>query len=480
MPIIKNKIFVYLVTRYITYGLQFLLSLIIAARLGPYYLGVYGVVQLIINYFEQINFGIPHSLNVLLVHNKNSREKQDQFTLNSMAIYTYINLLSLLVVCALLIKGGVTWGDYIIDKYLLLIVLIAMCSYYNSILTMVVRFRNKVNILSIVGTIPVILSLIVVFFFGGERLVYALFVTTLISYLIVLLIFCSVGAIPKLSFSGISRECQKTIIKKGLYLFLYNSCFYFILIGVRTIISQNYAIEEYGYFTFSFTIANAVMLLLSSINTIIFPKTIDILSGNDVAEQKNVLNKLRVGYITTANLLVFFALICFPLVTMLFTKYSPALTSMNLIALAVLMNTNSYGYITLLIAQNKEKLTSRLSFSAFLLSMIIGCILVYVFHVEFSYVILSVMGGYMLFAFLGYYFGNKLLFGSASLKKAFLHFFPLKFCVPYLIAVALSIMQIEYLIWIPFVVCVIMNYNDLKFLKELIIKLKNNPNIIDI
>ncbi len=39
MPILKNKIVIYVTTRYITYALQFLLSLAIAVRLGPFYLG---------------------------------------------------------------------------------------------------------------------------------------------------------------------------------------------------------------------------------------------------------------------------------------------------------------------------------------------------------------------------------------------------------------------------------------------------------
>ena len=42
---LKNKVFVYLFTRYFTYGLQFIMSLIIAVRLGPYYLGIYGYIH---------------------------------------------------------------------------------------------------------------------------------------------------------------------------------------------------------------------------------------------------------------------------------------------------------------------------------------------------------------------------------------------------------------------------------------------------
>lgn len=456
-----------------------MLSLIVAVRLGPYYLGVYGVVLLIISYFDQLNFGIPHSLNVLLVHNKKDKAIQEIFTQNSLLIFTCINVIALIAAMFLYSNRHVTWGEYDIEQYLFLIVLIAICQYYNSVLTMVVRFRNQVNILSLVGTIPVLLNLCVAFFFERESLVYALVVSNLVSGILTLLIFYFVGAFPKISLKDFSIGHQKVIIKKGLYLFLYNSCFYFILIGVRTLISQNYAVEEYGYFTFSFTIANAVMLLLGSLNTIIFPKTIDMMSGNDVEEKKNAIQKLRVGYITTANLLVYFALMCFPIVTVIFTKYEPSLTSMNLIALAVLMNTNSYGYITLLIAQNKERLTSRLSLSALILSLSVGCILVYWLRVNFSFVIISVMAGYLLFSLLGYYYGNKELFGRSCIKNSIFNFFPLKYWLPYITAIFFSMTQLEYVLWVPLVLFVILNFKDLRLLFELVMKLIKTPNIID-
>lgn len=85
----KNKIVVYLLTRYCTYALQFIVSLIIAAKLGPYHLGVYGFFTLILNYFSQINLGIQHSLDVLLAHNKVDKEKSNNFIINSFTTYRF-------------------------------------------------------------------------------------------------------------------------------------------------------------------------------------------------------------------------------------------------------------------------------------------------------------------------------------------------------------------------------------------------------
>ena len=85
--IFSNKIFIYLGSRYVTYGLQFFVSLIIASRLGPYYMGIYGFISLLLNYVGQFNLGIPHSLNVLLVHHKGEDEAYNQYVVNSFIIY---------------------------------------------------------------------------------------------------------------------------------------------------------------------------------------------------------------------------------------------------------------------------------------------------------------------------------------------------------------------------------------------------------
>ena len=110
---------------------------------------------------------------------------------------------------------------------------------------------------------------------------FALTLANLLACILTAVICIRKGVFPRRQSRTLQLQKQKSILQKGLYLFLYNSCFYFILISIRTIISVNYTVEEFGYFTFSFTIANAVMLLLDSFNTILFPKTIDLMSSDD-------------------------------------------------------------------------------------------------------------------------------------------------------------------------------------------------------
>ena len=91
--IFNNKIIIYITSRYAVYGLQFITSMVVAGKLGPFYMGVYGFLQMILMYLTQINFGIPHSLNVILVHNKNNEELSDNYIGNSLFIVLSLSLL---------------------------------------------------------------------------------------------------------------------------------------------------------------------------------------------------------------------------------------------------------------------------------------------------------------------------------------------------------------------------------------------------
>lgn len=474
-----NKIIIYLLSRYGTYALQFVVSLSIAAKLGPYYLGIYGFISLIVSYFAQINFGIPHSLNVLLVHHKSDDRKCNNYIGNSIFIYGVLSLI--VVVLYLFVQLGHYNIDdkYIIDEYYFLICILAILTYFNALFSTILRVRNKVYQLSVIQSINVVLNLIVVFFFNERALIMALLICQLLSAVICFLITQKEKVVPKLTKLEYGIQIQKEIIKKGMYLFLYNSCFYFILISIRSIISSNYSVTDFGIFNFSFSIANAVLLLLESLSTIIFPKIIELLSSKDYNKIKSSLHSLRISFISTAHLLIYVAMIFFPLVIKLMPQYSNALTSMNLIALAILINTNSYGFSTLLIAQNREKVSAVISLVSLSINVAAGLFLVNVMEVQFEYAILSVMITYLCFSAMIVYAGSKLI-GVNSLKDIVLNIFPIRLLLPYTAALLISVYSLEYLIFIPLLLFIIFNWNDIIAIKNMSLKLFKNPNIADI
>lgn len=474
-----NKIFIYLATRYGTYAIQFVLSMVIAAKLGPYYLGIYGFVNLIISYFAQINFGIPHSLNVLLVHHKNDEKLNGNYIGNALWLYGILSFVVIILYIVVRLFNIKLNDNYPIDGYLLLITAISILTYINSILTTVLRVKNKVNQLSVVQSLNVLLNFGVVFVLSGESLIFALLITNLLACILTVGIIVRSKVLPQISDVSLNKGLQKEIINKGFYLFLYNSCFYLIFISIRTIISGNYSVEEFGAFTFSFTIANAVMLLLESLITIIFPKIIDLLSSDNHEQIERTLDNMRMGYVSSSHFLIYLAMMFFPLLVLLMPKYNNVLTSMNLISLAVLMNTNSTGYSDLLIAHNQEKKNASISFMALVVNIVLGLLLALVFKVEFSFVIIATLITYLFFSFMCVKEGRSLL-GEDNLRITLGKFFPVRLLIPYLCALVISVLQLEYLIWIPFACYILLNWRDIVTMKDMILKIVNNPNIADI
>lgn len=476
---LTNKILIYLASRYISYGVQFFVSLIIAAKMGPYFFGIYGFITLILNYCAVISFGIPASLNVLLVHHKTQENTCGNYIGNALLFYTIQSLLLFVLYLVLVISDIEIDNNYPIKEYYLLIAIIASLNYFNSIFINVLRIKNKVNQLSVVQSLNVLLNVIVVCIVKGENLIIALLLCNLITGIASVIVTKLCDALPPLKKILIKITFLKEILGKGVYLFFCNSCFAFILISIRSLISANYKVEEFGAFTFSFSIANSVMLLLEALMTIIFPKLVDLLSFNDNKIVEKTLEKLRETYISSAHLLIYVAMLFFPILLNFMPKYSNALTSMNLIALAVLMNTNSSGYSTLLISKNKERTSAFLSMTALIINIILGYTLISFFHVGFSYVILAALFAYIYFSFMVVVKGKECLCES-NMVSTFKSFFPIRLFIPYLVALIISCLQYENFIWLPLVLYLILNKRDIFMMFNTAKKMIINPDIINV
>ena len=477
--ILNNKIIIYLTSRYAVYGLQFITGMVLAGKLGPYYMGVYGFLQMILMYLTQINFGIPHSLNVLLVHNKDNKEISDNYIGNSLLIVTVMSSIIGLFYLYYKIVGIASFERYQVDKYVIWICIVGALQYFNTIFQTIVRIKNKLRLLAFMQSLTILLNFIAVWIFTGERLITVLVANNVLSNLICAFLAYRHGCLPKFSNVHIRREILSEIVKKGFFLFLYNSCFYFIVISVRTIISSNYAIEEFGKFTFSYSIGHALLLLSSAISTIVFPKMIDKLSSNNNDVVNHVLTTVRVSYISATYLLVFLAMPFFPVLLLFLPKYQDAVYTMNLVALAVLIHTNAFGYSTLLIARNKERYSALISALSLIINIGVAFLLVKVLHVGYGMVILSVMITYIFHTFASTFVGAKLV-GQYSLKKVLSDTFPIKLLLPYLAAVLISVFEMEKLIVLPLIIYLLLNRKELLLILSYIKRIVSNQNSTDL
>ena len=114
-----------------------------------------------------------------------------------------------------------------------------------------------------------------------------------------------------------------------------------------------------------------------------------------------------------------------------------------------------------------------------LINIVLGVILTEVFNVAFSYVIIATLLTYLYYSFMCVWKGKELL-GRPRLAVVIKSFFHLRLLIPYVSAFAISVLQLEYVIWLPLVLYVCLNWRDLITLKNMTLKLINNPNIADI
>ena len=477
--VLRNKVVFYLSSRYITYAVQFITSLVIAAELGPYYMGIWGFVLLILNYFQQFHFGIANSFNVLYVHHRDNKNECDNYIVNSLVLLVYLSLLVVAFYIYYRIFGLESFEKYHADKYVIWICVIGILQYFVQFFINLFRVKNQLNRVTFCQSIIVFLNFACIFFFRGEELIQWLIAGYVVGNIVCVVIAFISGSVPIRTNIIVSFNYQWSIIKKGLFLFLYNSCFYFIIISIRTIISSNYSVEEFGMFTFSFSLAHAILLVLEALSFVIFPKVIGKLSSTIIDEVESTISMLRVSYITSAHLLIYIALPAFPLLLYFLPKYEGAITTLNLIALSILMEINTYGYLELLISRNKEKTAAALSSFALFLNCMIAFLLVFVFNVGFSYVILATMITYFVFSLLVIRMGQSLLKGS-TFKHALMSIMPIRLAIPYAVALIISIISYETFMLLPLLVFLILNTKVLIQIKDIVIKLMVKPEIVDL
>lgn len=474
-----NKVVFYLLSRYFTYFIQFVTSLVIAVKLGPYYMGVWGFILLLLTYFQQFHFGIANSLNIFLIHHKDNRQEYNTYISNALVLVGGLSLLVFVFAFYYYMVGIPYIEKFHIRNYMLWICLIAVLQYFNMLFLNILRVRNCLRMVAFNQSVIVFLNFLCVFFFTGEKLIYYLVAGYVVGNVLGVAATVKSHVLPCFREMQVSCVYLRRIFKKGLYLFLYSSCFYFIIISIRTIVSYYYTIEEFGLFTFSFTLAHALLLLLEAVAFVIYPKVIHKLSSDNLGEVNAMLSNLRKMYISSAHLLIYVALCCFPLLIHYIPKYEGAWQVFNLIALSILMNTNSFGFSTLLVARNKERYTALISCMALLANIVLGLLLAIVFKVPFSFVILATLVAYLLFSFFNVYVGKRLL-GKFSLGEIIRDAFPLRLWIPYVTALLLVLGALYR--WLPVVLLLylLLNYRDLSMIAKTGRKMIARPGVVDL
>lgn len=475
----SNKLISYIFSRYFIYFIQFVNSLFIAVYLGPFYLGVWGFITLIIQYFVQSNFGINHSLNAIIAIKK---DKIKYVTMVFNTSLTMVSILSLIVIVLFSINTLFfthIGSQYTFIKYSWAVCSIAILNYYIGLFLNLFRVYNKLFEIAFSQSIFPILMLVCTFMSKGEDLVNYLVATNIISLIVSLSLF--VWKCPVIIKAIFPISLANFIFWKGLYLFLYNTSFYLIMISTRSFISSYYSVEQFGYFTFAFTMASAIFLLLESISFLIYPKMLNRLAKANNKDALKIIDNLRNVYMVSSHGLVHFAVLFFPLFLYFFPDYQKSSNDFRLIALTMVLYTNSFGYSNLLIAKGKEKLIGGITFIALLVNITFAYILTVIVRVDYTFVIVSTTITYLLYVGIINFIGCRILNHSITFWGIISKSFTFRLTIPLLVSLVLIFIRANnFIFFLPCLFFLILNRKTLINSIDILYEIIKRPTFADI
>ncbi|WP_291857683.1 oligosaccharide flippase family protein [Marinilabilia sp.] len=476
---LKNKVLHYMFSRYATYFIQFINSLFIAVFLGPYYLGIWGFITLIIQYLNQINLGIAHSVNAIVSIHKNKEEYVKKIIGTS---FTMLIILSLFLVLFFAINKLLNWNlgtKYNFSTYAVPVVVIGILANFNTLFSSIFRIYGRIIEVALNQSSVPVFMLVAILLFKGKDLLWALVGANFLAFFLSFILYL-IRTPVKIKFLFIPRLI-KVIQIKGWHLFVYNSSFYLIIISTKTLVSNYFSVDEFGYFTFAFALSNTVLLLLQAISFLIYPKLLNRFAHSSNKTVSEILNSVRDTYISVSHGLIHFAIMMFPFFLFFFPKYQNTANTFHVIALAIVLHTNSFGYQGLLIAKRKEQRLGLLALFALILNIIIAYFLIEFVKVRYYQVIYSVLFSYIVFVFLVSYYGRKSINSSLRLNRIMKDAFPVRIFFPFILSLGVSFLEIEnYWKVLPFMVFMGLNASRMPHLLSLVKKIINNPKFINV
>ena len=477
--IFKNKNILYLLTRYFTYGIQFLVSIYIAISLGPYYFGIWGFILLLINYFAIFDFGIANAVNLLIIQNKDNQQKVERYFTTGLIFVSVLNFLvgifflyNFFYPLDIFIKFDLTGQTW-------LICLIVMNINYSNLLMHLFRINNKLSQISFYQSVVPILLLIAVFVFEGESLLNNLILCYVFGNILSLIFFVSGKILPVLRKPKLTD--LNDIFKRGFFLFLYNVSFYLIILSLRSFISAYYSIEEFGLFSFAFTLGNSILLFLQAISFLIYPKVVSVLNKLENDKVLESLRNLRRIYLTLTYLMLFIGLLITSVGIEFVPKYINSFKMIGLCSLTIVLYSNSFGYGTYLISKGHERINALISISCLMINIVICYILITYLRFPYELVIFATMVAYFIYTYLTVYFTKRNIgFKSQSIMSNLLDCFGINILVPYLISLVLIVFNYKSLTFVPLVIFILLSKRDILFLLLNIKKILYNKNFLKI
>ena len=472
----KNKIVLYMSTRYITYILTFIVNMLLASKLGPANYGIWSFLMLVFWYFNIFDFGVPSAIQIMLVQNKTNVIRMSDIEKTGNVLISLLALVCFIVAIYYCVGGIKKAHDLNLGWMFYVICVCGLFNYFCILYDKIYRVKNRLFELAFKQT-SVVFFLAVAVFCLNNRLLEGLVISYLAWCLSSFFVFYFRGG---LDFSGrYDKVISKEVLKKGFFLFVFHSGFSFIIIITKTIVSAYYSLEEFGLFSFAYYLGHVVYSCLLAFSTIVITKLLDRFHSPDKNIVISTIYIVRENYVKLFHGIIYLSMVSFPIILYFMPKYSSTLPCMLLCSLMMLCYTNSFGYSTYLMAVNKEKKLAFISVSSLMINLVLGLLIVHI-HAKYDYIVFGTMIAYLNFAVMCTYYGRKELNLPTSLYDVFTDCFPLSLLIPFSVAFLIALINIQWVLIIPFFIFVIINVKSIKSIFFTTKKLLNNPKLIDI
>jgi len=476
-----NSSLVFLFSKYFVFGIQFLNAFLLAVKLGPHYFGIWAFISLVLQYFDYFNLGIANAVNVFCSFNKNRTQFISYIVGNSVFLIAILNIFALS--CYLFLVFVAHIGEkYELERFFLFTLVIFSSGYFIALFSNVLRVYNQLIPISLVQSFLPLGTLASLLFFNGEHLLQSILWFYALSNIIALLIL--IFRMPFAVKFNLDIRLLKRVLGLALPLFFYNASFYFIFISVRSLVSKYYTIEEFGFFTFTFSIANIIVLITDSLSFLIWPKLLNRFNVLAKEESMKLLVRVRQAFLTFSHLGFYCSLICYPILIRFMPGYEGTYKSFLTAVISVVLLANSFGFQSLIIAKRGERYLAIVSFVLLIMCFVLSLVLISIFKIELAYAILGTAFSYFIFNII---LANKvylLLSGkSASLLKIIDFGCSYRLYIPLLVVCPVLFINenyIPYCIAASSVVFLSFNWRSINSIITLIMRIIKDPDFLKI
>jgi O-antigen/teichoic acid export membrane protein len=471
----SNKIFTYVFLRYFFLAIQMATSLIIAGKVGTYFLGIWAFINLVTMFVSKLDFGLIPSTNVMFSKRDNKRDQKSDY---------YNASLTLFVICVLIFLIGICLFSadiYILKKYevndlYVVIMMNASLFVFQSFYIVMLRLIGFVKYSVIIqGLVIVAVFMTIVFSQESEMIVNAI-----ISQSIGLILGLALAMVRLYRYFGGPDRLRLVFPDNSLPQFLYGISVFYLPLMYRFLLSENMSVNLFGLFSLAYTLSNIINIFLGSISTLVFPKSINKLKGQSVSKSADIVFGLNKRYLLVFSVL--FLLSVMPvriLIRWLGEPFNQFILYYFVLVLMALMRYIGSGFVAYLMLK-KSRILLLAKYSVILL--VISAVFVQIARsFDFHFTVVSV--SFIVFTAI---FSVNLIRGAKLMleTRSYVNFYRgilLSYLLPLSLLMMLTYLGYFYVGYIiSLIVFVLVNVDDLRLILIDFSRIRSNQNILDV